>query len=156
MIKKHLKGFTLIELVTVMLLVGIIVATAGPRFFDTSIYHARLYHEELYSSLRDARLMAINSGCFVKINYVSADKKYTFHRNEDATCDNATYVDMLDVTGRVNEVESDASFSVANDQSFPLYFNAKGQLVDSDVIASMSSVDLTITIINSTSNLTKT
>lgn len=146
MIVRKSKAFTLIELVTIILLIGIIVAIVEPRFFNSSPYHARLYHEELYSTLRDARTMAMNSGCFVKLNYNSSDKKYSFERNEDATCDNSSYVDMLGTTGRVSEVESDANFSVSNNQSFPLYFSAKGQLVDSDVIASMSTVDLTITI----------
>ena len=41
------RGFTLIELVTVIVIGGILAAVAGPRFFTQTGYSQRGYTEEL-------------------------------------------------------------------------------------------------------------
>jgi MSHA pilin protein MshC len=56
-------GFTLIELVTVIVIGGILAAVAGPRFFTQTGYSQRGYTEELAAALRLAQKVAVSSDC---------------------------------------------------------------------------------------------
>ncbi len=60
-----LRGFTLIELVACLLIVGILAALAGPRFFDTQPFDERGYADELAAALRYAQSVAVASQCNV-------------------------------------------------------------------------------------------
>ncbi len=53
------KGFTLIELITVLILVGILAFTALPRFFDRSAFETRGFRDETLSLLRYAQKAAV-------------------------------------------------------------------------------------------------
>jgi MSHA pilin protein MshC len=59
-------GYTLIELVTVITILGIIAAIAGPRFFDTKPFNERGYADEVATSLRYSQKVAVSSGCSVQ------------------------------------------------------------------------------------------
>jgi MSHA pilin protein MshC len=63
-------GFTLVELVTVLVLVGILSVAIMPRFFNVGEYQARGLYAELKSSLRYAQKSAIAANCPVSVTIV--------------------------------------------------------------------------------------
>jgi MSHA pilin protein MshC len=61
-------GFTLIELVTVIVILGVVAAIAGPRFFGENIFRVRGYADEVATALRYAQKIAVASGCPVQVS----------------------------------------------------------------------------------------
>lgn len=55
-------GFTLVELIVVILITGILSISIAPRFFGVSSYENRKATDELLSALRYSQQMAMNRG----------------------------------------------------------------------------------------------
>lgn len=62
------RGYTIVELVLVIVILGIIGAVAGPRFFNNSSYDERAYYDEIASALRYGQKVAVASGCNVRVS----------------------------------------------------------------------------------------
>ena len=59
---KNLNGFTLVELIVVILIVGILSISVAPRFFAVASYQDRKAVDELLTALRYTQQMAMNRG----------------------------------------------------------------------------------------------
>jgi MSHA pilin protein MshC len=81
-------GFTLIELVTTLVLIGVLAAVAAPRFADNRAFDQRGYADELAAGLRYAQRLAIASNCDVSFG-IAANQYSAFQRNVQATCKTA-------------------------------------------------------------------
>ena len=65
-------GFTLVELIAVMVIVGVLAVTAAPRFFATDTFAAAAFAAELRAGLRHAQAVALASGCATRVQ-IAAD-----------------------------------------------------------------------------------
>ena len=61
------RGFTLIELVLVIILIGVLAVTAAPRFFTASGYDQVAARDQLIQLLRQAQLQTMNNSAECQI-----------------------------------------------------------------------------------------
>lgn len=66
------RGYTIIELVLVIVILGILGVVAAPRFFGTSAYDQRAFTDELSSAMRYAQKIAVASGCPVQVSLTTS------------------------------------------------------------------------------------
>ena len=60
------RGFTMVELIMVIVILGILAAVVGPRFFDRRVFDERLYFEQSLTAVRYAQKLALSSGCPIR------------------------------------------------------------------------------------------
>lgn len=132
MARARSSGFTLVELIGVMIIIGILAVAALPRFFDRQIFESRGFHDELLSALRYAQKSAIaqrRSVCVV-FEANSATLKISSLANSN-TCDK----DLRSPTGA-----SPFAVTARNGVSFAaapasFLFNSLGQPVNAAGVA---------------------
>ncbi len=66
------RGFTIVELIMVIVIIGILAAVVGPRFFTKSNFDERFYFEEVLSTVRYAQKLAVASGCYIQVQVDAA------------------------------------------------------------------------------------
>lgn len=83
---KNPSGFTLVELVLTILLIGILSAVAFPRFFDQKTYQERGFYDEVVSTVRYAQKLAVASGCEVRVQFSSPTKLALYQHQDVSEC----------------------------------------------------------------------
>lgn len=66
-------GFTLVELIVVILIIGILSISIAPRFFGVSSYEDRKAADELLAALRHTQQMAMNRGGDIQLVLTSTN-----------------------------------------------------------------------------------
>lgn len=82
----HSRGFSLVELVTSIVILAVLSAAAIPRFFNDQSVSERGYADEVASALRYSQRIALASGCEVNFQFNTAGYTAT-QRSSLANCD---------------------------------------------------------------------
>jgi MSHA pilin protein MshC len=69
--RSNVRGFTLVELVVTMVLIGILAAVAIPRMFDATAFRSRGFYDEVVNAARYGQKLAVASGCSVELSITS-------------------------------------------------------------------------------------
>ncbi len=73
-------GFTLVELVAVMVIMGIIAIALLPRFTGIDVFASRGFYEQCLAATRYAHKLAVASGCSIRVSFAGAADTLTVSR----------------------------------------------------------------------------
>ncbi len=150
-------GFTLVELIITLVLIGIIAAVVGPRFFSNNAFSEDQFAQGVLNALRYAPEAAITSGCDVQMTLAS--NRYSL--STDSNCLTAAPPPAL-TTGLLSPFDNSTVYAATAPAGLTLSGNP-GPLVfapDGTIHApawnSPASVSLTLTVTGTTVNRTFT
>jgi MSHA pilin protein MshC len=112
------RGFTMVELVTVMVIAGVLAAMLAPRFFGRSVFESRGFYDQVVSTLRYAQKAAIAQRRFVCVSFPD-NSSITLKYGTDNTCAGGTLASPSETPYPLTN--SNASFTVT-----PVEFNFDG------------------------------
>ncbi len=122
-------GFTLVEAVVLIALLGILAAVAVPRFSSVSELDAIRAHRQALSDLRFAAQLASASGCPVAVDF--APDHYTLRRRSGCRTGAFSQAVRDPTTGRAPyEARLPSGTTVSSDVD-PLVFDALGRTTTS-------------------------
>jgi MSHA pilin protein MshC len=137
---KQSTGFTLIELVMVIVILSILSITVIPKFFDNSVFQARGFADQVLATLRYAQKTAIAQHRLVCVILTATSVTLTIaNSNSDTSCSLA-----LNLPDRANNVLIAPSGITLNPATI-ISFNALGQANTSASIT-ISGVATAITV----------
>lgn len=143
-IQSNQHGFTLVELVTVILLLGILSAVALPRFFDSTDFTSRGFYDEMAGAARYAQKLAVASGCDVQLSIDNATNAYALHQRA-ASCTSGTFtLEVLKPAGSGAFTGSAPSGTTLASSSSSVIFDALGRAIPGGVTVTVDDRSFTI------------
>lgn len=122
------RGFTLIELVTLIAILGIVTVTSLPKFFNFSAFQELGFYDDTLAAFRYAQKLAVATACNVQV--AVASNQYTLKQpaaSDRSKCNSTTAADFTQTVTRPNGSGSyQGSQSGISASSATVYFTAKG------------------------------
>ena len=139
-------GYSLVELVLVIVILATIGMLAGPRFFDNDAFDERAYYDELASALRYAQKIAVASGCRVAVDITVNSYALSQQAPLAGHCDPADAAFPVAVRLSTGDVAGgSAPSSVTTAPSITIIYDALGRTnLAADQVISVGARTLTV------------
>jgi len=132
------RGFSMIELIAVLVIMGILAVAALPRFFDINTFESRGFHDQVISTLRYAQKIAIAQRRFVCVSFTS--DSITLTSGATAACG----TDLTSPTGVSPYVVTSPAAEVTLSGGAAFNFDALGKASAAQSIAISGSTPITV------------
>lgn len=120
----EVRGFTLVELLMTMVIIGILAAVVGPRFFDRQVFDERLYYEEALAAVRYGQKLAVASGCLIQVNLGATG----YSVQQAASCTSGAYTAAVQAPdGQTPYANAVPGGVTVTGSSFPVVFDSQGR-----------------------------
>ena len=121
-------GFTLAELIIVIILLGILSVVALPALFNTADFDAANFHEDAINAFRYGQKTAIASGCDVEVSLLaSGSYRLNFRSGGSATsCGTGAFSDPVIHPQMQGNFSGTAPAGVTVSDSLVVVFDAAG------------------------------
>lgn len=116
--RRHARGFTLVELVMIMVVIGILAAVALPRM-DTSIYRVLEFHDKTMTALRYAQKTATSHRRMVCVAFTTTTVTLTIDHDKSGACNGQPLL----ISGSNSNVVQSGDLTNAVFSSLPGDFN---------------------------------
>lgn len=121
------RGFTLIELILVIVILGVLAVFAAPRLFNNADLYARGFHDETLAYLRYAQKTAIAQRRTVCVTFPNTNSSLTLTMSQNAaTVDCTTAVALTGPNGSTTLNAKTGSGVVYSTPPAPISFNFNG------------------------------
>jgi len=140
------RGFTLIELITVITIIGVLAVVVGPRFASSDVYEIRTFYDDVLKATRYAQAKAAGSGCLTQIDFTASG----FRVSVDSDCDSDNGFSAADVVNpgdfesgftELDALPSGTAYSATVD---PLLFDGRGRAMNSSLAVLGSAAQITV------------
>ena len=91
-VKARSAGFTMIELITIIIILGILAAVAIPKMTALSDFRALEFHDQTVSALRHAQKTATSHRRMVCVAFTASTVTLTIDTDNNAACDTALLI----------------------------------------------------------------
>lgn len=122
-------GFTIVELVVVLVISGILAATILPRMHGGTGFEERGFRDQVVAGLRFAQKSAVVARRTVRVDFTAADVQFFIRTcaNEMAACPGTEYI-ALDLPGAGASIIRAVDVRSANFSIFPanIFFQPSG------------------------------
>jgi type II secretory pathway pseudopilin PulG len=130
----------LVEVITVLAILGIVALVAAPRFFRSAEFHARFFRDDVRAALAHAQALAVASGCEVEF----AISGSSYHLRQRSACTSGAFSREVasPSTGQPPFSATAPSGVTLSASVNPVRFDALGRVLD----AGGSVTDVTLSV----------
>ena len=135
-------GFTMVELITIMIIVGILAAVAAPRLTGLSDYRALAFHDQVVSALRHSQKTATSHRRLVCVAFTASTVTLTIDHDKSGACDGQA----LNLPGASTNVAQSSDTTNAVFNPVPTAFNFQPDGSGTDAILKIAGqTDISVT-----------